>query len=101
MLLAVKGGRPVRNADILTAMCVTIVLVMWEPRRLTTLWAFTVCYRDSDTFLLYIAREVNAFDGVRLLHLKTTERIWIKFRRCLSVRKLVWKPLNLARVALI
>jgi hypothetical protein len=22
---------------------------MWEPRRLTTLWAFTVCYRDSFT----------------------------------------------------
>jgi hypothetical protein len=25
---------------------------MWEPRRLTTLWAFTVCYRDSFTFTL-------------------------------------------------
>jgi hypothetical protein len=24
---------------------------MWEPRPLTTLWAFTVCYRDSFTFL--------------------------------------------------
>jgi hypothetical protein len=24
---------------------------MWEPRRLTTLWAFTVYYRDSLTFL--------------------------------------------------
>jgi hypothetical protein len=24
---------------------------MWEPRRLTTLWAFTACYRDSFTFL--------------------------------------------------
>jgi hypothetical protein len=23
---------------------------MWEPRRLTTLWAFTACYRDSFTF---------------------------------------------------
>jgi hypothetical protein len=22
---------------------------MWEPRRLTTLWAFTACYRDSFT----------------------------------------------------
>jgi hypothetical protein len=20
---------------------------MWDPRRLTTLWAFTACYRDS------------------------------------------------------
>jgi hypothetical protein len=23
---------------------------MWDPQRLTTLWAFTVCYRDSFTF---------------------------------------------------
>jgi hypothetical protein len=28
---------------------------MWEPRRLRTIWASTVCYRDSLTFLLYIA----------------------------------------------
>jgi hypothetical protein len=27
---------------------------MWEPRRLTTLWAFTACYRDSFTFFFYI-----------------------------------------------
>jgi hypothetical protein len=26
---------------------------MWEPRSLTTLWAFTACYRDSFTFYLY------------------------------------------------
>jgi hypothetical protein len=25
---------------------------MWEPRRLTNLWAFTACYRDSFTFFL-------------------------------------------------
>jgi hypothetical protein len=25
---------------------------MWAPRRLTTLWAFTACYRDSFIFLL-------------------------------------------------
>jgi hypothetical protein len=24
-----------------------------EPRRLTTLWAFTVCYRDSFTFFFF------------------------------------------------
>jgi hypothetical protein len=24
---------------------------MWDPRRLTTLWAFMPCYRDSFTFL--------------------------------------------------
>jgi hypothetical protein len=26
---------------------------MWEPRRLTNLWASTVCYRDSFTFFLH------------------------------------------------
>jgi hypothetical protein len=25
---------------------------MWQPRRLTTLWAFTACYRNSFTFYL-------------------------------------------------
>jgi hypothetical protein len=25
---------------------------MWQSRRVTTLWAFTVCYRDSFTFIL-------------------------------------------------
>jgi hypothetical protein len=24
---------------------------MWDPQRLTTLWAFTACYRDSFTFI--------------------------------------------------
>jgi hypothetical protein len=27
---------------------------MWEPRRLTTLWASTACYRDSFFILLYL-----------------------------------------------
>jgi hypothetical protein len=27
---------------------------MWEPRRLTTLWAFMACYRDSFTFTYLI-----------------------------------------------
>jgi hypothetical protein len=26
---------------------------MWEPRRLTTLWAFTACYRNSFTFFTF------------------------------------------------
>jgi hypothetical protein len=28
---------------------------MWEPRRLTTLWASAACYRDSCTFTLTAA----------------------------------------------
>jgi hypothetical protein len=44
------GARPARKTDNLTANCEPIVQKMWEPRRLTTLWAFTACYRDSFTF---------------------------------------------------
>jgi hypothetical protein len=42
-------GWAARKAD-LTAICGPIVYKMWEPRRLTTLWASTACYRDSFTF---------------------------------------------------
>jgi hypothetical protein len=43
------GGkrRPVSKADNLTAICEPTVQKMWEPRRLTTLWASTPCCRDS------------------------------------------------------
>jgi hypothetical protein len=41
-----SGGkvRPAREADNLTAICEPIVYKMWEPRRLTNLWAFTASY---------------------------------------------------------
>jgi hypothetical protein len=42
-------GRPVRKTDNLTAICEPNVLKMWDPGRLTTLWAPTVYYRDSFT----------------------------------------------------
>jgi hypothetical protein len=45
-------GRLARKAD-LTAICEPTVQKMWKPRRLTTLWAFKTCYRDSFTFLPY------------------------------------------------
>jgi hypothetical protein len=44
-------GQPAHKADNLTAICVK---KMWEPRHLTTLWAFTACYRDSFTFVSYV-----------------------------------------------
>jgi hypothetical protein len=46
-------GRPARKADNLTAICEPNVWKMWEPRRLTTLWAFIACYRDSFAFFAY------------------------------------------------
>jgi hypothetical protein len=39
--------RPARKADNLTAICEQTVWKIWEPRRLTTLWAYTACYRDN------------------------------------------------------
>jgi hypothetical protein len=47
-------GRPARKADNLTAICEPIVYKMWEPRRLTILWAFTACYRDTFTFYYFL-----------------------------------------------
>jgi hypothetical protein len=44
-------GRQARKADNFTAVCEPIAKKMWEPRNLTTLWAFTDCYRDSLTFV--------------------------------------------------
>jgi hypothetical protein len=40
--------------DNLTAIYEPTVKKVWEPRRLTTLWASTACYRDSFTFLLLL-----------------------------------------------
>jgi hypothetical protein len=40
------------KADLI-AICEPIVQKMWEPRRLTTVWASTACYRGSFT-LRYI-----------------------------------------------
>jgi hypothetical protein len=44
-------GRPVHKADKFIVICESTVQKMWEPRRLTTLWASTACYKDSFTFL--------------------------------------------------
>jgi hypothetical protein len=52
IFLGVNGGRPTRKADNLTAVFERIVKKIWEPRRLTTLWVSTACYRDSFTFHL-------------------------------------------------
>jgi hypothetical protein len=48
-----KGERA-RKPDNLTLICESIVYKMWEPRRVTTLWAPTTCYRDSFTFYIII-----------------------------------------------
>jgi hypothetical protein len=63
-------GRPVRGADNLTTICEPIVYKMWGPRRLTTLWAFMACYRDTFTLrqviesLFFCARNFACFTVV-------------------------------------
>jgi hypothetical protein len=42
------GGRRVRLTTLPSSM-IRLSREMWEPRRLTALWAFTVCYRDNFT----------------------------------------------------
>jgi hypothetical protein len=73
-------GRTVRKADNITAICEPIVLKMWEPRRLTTLWAFMACYRDSFTFFLYEQHDTRWHFSFILLNilskLTRTWRLW-------------------------
>jgi hypothetical protein len=45
-LLGSKGW-PWLKAKNLTSICEAIVYKIWESLRLTTLWAFAACYRDS------------------------------------------------------
>jgi hypothetical protein len=62
-------GRPAHKADKLTAICEPIVSKMWEPRRLTTLWAFTACYMDNFTFsysLLLFLRKITCSHTFRI-----------------------------------
>jgi hypothetical protein len=44
------GKGPARMADNLTAIHKPIIWKIWKPRRLTSLWASTACYRNSFTF---------------------------------------------------
>jgi hypothetical protein len=46
-------GRSACTTDNLTAICELIVKKMCEPQRFTTLWASTVCYKDSFIFTLF------------------------------------------------
>jgi hypothetical protein len=58
----------------LTATCELTVWKVWDPRRLTTVWASTACYTASFTFLplryIYFLRS-GAFHPLPLLHIVT------------------------------
>jgi hypothetical protein len=42
---------------------------MWGPQRLTTLWAFTACYRDSFTFTYFTLTKLDTLGFTDLQHL--------------------------------
>jgi hypothetical protein len=52
-------GRPARKADNLTSIGDSIILQMWEPRRLAALWASTICYRNSFSFYLDLVADTE------------------------------------------
>jgi hypothetical protein len=60
---------------------------MWKPRRLTTIWAFTACYRDSFVFSI---EQVNSFDYLGLQSQQQVTDVEIKMNRlkqmCRTVR---------------
>jgi hypothetical protein len=60
-------GRPARKADNLTAICEPIAWKMWEPRRLTTLWASMAYYMDTFTLFynhIYIYSVMSLKAGI-------------------------------------
>jgi hypothetical protein len=48
------GKAQPHGPDILTAISELTVYKMWEPRRLTNLWAYTACNRDAFIFTFTI-----------------------------------------------
>jgi hypothetical protein len=71
-----------RKANNLTSICEPIIYKIREPRRLTTLWASTACYRDSFTFYLFFFKRTghvvsNAESTIRTLNRKQkTKNDW-------------------------
>jgi hypothetical protein len=59
------------KSDNLSAICVSIVYKMWEPRRLKTLCASTACLRDSFTFIIVYVydKNINVFEVVFIAYI--------------------------------
>jgi hypothetical protein len=56
-------GRSAHKSDNITAICVPITYEIWDPRRFTTPWVSTVCFRDSFTFLPFSLEEEFVVDN--------------------------------------
>jgi hypothetical protein len=70
-------GQPAHKADILIAICEPNVENMWEPRRLTNLWASTACYCDSFTYTIFVLRKNirSKMDLVKTCRIETVKLI--------------------------
>jgi hypothetical protein len=98
--LGVKGGRRVRLTTLSPSVS-RLSRKMWEPRRLTTLWAFTACYRNSFTLFFFTISPHLQPSTVYLQpltwwlpHFSLTTRKWGLQRRPLLVIKCVWEVWN-------
>jgi hypothetical protein len=47
---------------------------MWELRRLTTLWAFTACYRDSFYPRIFLVRQMLNYENL------SKPMVWLRFK---------------------
>jgi hypothetical protein len=54
-------GQPASKDDSFSAISELIVLKMWEPQCLATLWVSTACYRASLTFFLPYLKPSSVF----------------------------------------
>jgi hypothetical protein len=63
--VGVRKTRTAWKENKLIAMYEPTVYKMWEPRRLTALWACTARYRDNFTFALRMRREQTRSKGIR------------------------------------
>jgi hypothetical protein len=66
-------GRLAREDENLAAISEPTVYKMWQPRRFTTLWAFTAFYSDNYTFYLY-HKPPNGTGGGGGIHSRWTDR---------------------------
>jgi hypothetical protein len=59
---------------------------MWEPRRLTTIYASKACYRDSFIFYIYIYESEVWIYYVNLNYLKLEFVVWVFLKINVSER---------------
>jgi hypothetical protein len=69
-------GRPARKTNNLTAISKPIVYKMWEPRRLTNLWASTACYRDNFNLVLSFVISLGDKNTVWPLYMESVREKW-------------------------